>query len=108
MKAARLLFPSLIALACALPLFGSMFHSIAGELPATLPPGTTYTAKSTGGPWHLGSTWVQNTPPGPGSVVTIPAGVTVRIEHFENVPANTTCGTDGCEASPYDHEPPST
>jgi len=83
MKAVCLLFALIVALV-SVPLSASVFVSIADELPATLPPGTAYTAKSTGGPWHLGSTWVQGTPPGPGSVVTIPAGVTVRIEHFEN------------------------
>ena len=87
MKAAVLLFTLLIAFA-SVPLSGSVFVSIADELPATLPPGTAYTAKSTGGPWHLASTWVQGAVPGPGSVVTIPAGVTVRIEHLENSAAN--------------------
>jgi hypothetical protein len=87
MKAVLLLATVVVVLA-SVPLSGSVFVSIADELPATLPPGTAYTAKSTGGPWHLASTWVQGGVPGPGSVVTIPAGVTVRIEHIENVPAN--------------------
>lgn len=83
MNAVRLLCSLLLALTLSSPAFALLTD----ELPAGPPAGTQYTAKSTGGTWNAGSTWTTGLVPGPGSVVFIPAGVTVTIDHIAPDPA---------------------